>query len=216
MTNDIDAEDGDEKEDTALIRLAKEAKDAFKVQKELTDGRPYRPSKRYEDNGTWLRVAKVLRKYNASAKDYMTAQFSDPFTSFNIFANTLHGPKAIQRYLTERRFALAAAHVVGQTEETTTCSIAALEIAAALKRQDIIRRQQFPHCDWLDFDAMEFVLTRPQIFDSLCMILLNWESVFYRELFLEDARKVINDSPSWKEAIRDKGLSNPYIEDILQ
>jgi hypothetical protein len=174
----------------------------YRVKREEVDGKPYRPSKRFDDKSCWLKIAETVLKLGADPVDYIEAQFR--FSKSIVLANTLHGITAQKNW---KRYRIVK-------EKYTPADEVNLPICPLPQQADLAGLiADFWHD--LDYHCGSHDLTRPEVcatvidmcfrFDPLVVMLLSPTNEFKR-VFGEAAKQRLENEPHLYDAAQRMNL----------
>lgn len=174
----------------------------YRARKEELDGKPYRPSKRFDDRDCWLKIAETVVKLEADPVDYIEAQFK--FSKSIVLANTLHGMTAQKNW---KRYKILKAKYT--PEDTVNIPNYPLPQQADLS----CLIADFWHD--LDYQCGSHDLTRPEVCDTVLRMRLRYDPLVamllnptteFKKAFGEAAKQRIESDPHLYNAAVDMNL----------
>ena len=196
-----------DKDEIELAAIARELKAAFATQYERVNKRPYKPNKRFDSVECWKKTAKVVRHLKAVPDEYIRAQFT--YAIGTVFANTLHGPVAQDKY---RRFikTTGATPVATNVEGLTSVDVAVL--SGYITQTEEMLREQFGNSFKLTTESIKDPKVKAEILDSwwrfnpVVIMAFAKDDREYRQKFLLSAANEIVESPYLIRAAASLGL----------
>lgn len=202
------------REDAELATIAKELRTAFASHKERLSNRPYKPNKRFESAECWLKVAKVVQHLRAVPEEYIRAQFM--YSLGTVFANTLHGPVAQERYKKYIRTTGASKLVESRGTELNSGDVAIF--SSYIQQVEDILKEQFGPAFKLTEESIKTPAVKSEIlgcwwrFSPVVIMAFAKDDADYRQKFLLSASKEIVESPYLIKAAASLGLDIGSIE----
>lgn len=196
-------------EDAELAKIARELRSAFIAQKEKLSNKKYRPNKRFESVDCWLKTAKVVKRLKAVPEEYIRAQFM--YSLGTVFANTLHGPVAQNRYKDFAQSNRINTSSSDETSDTTLSADTALFIESIHQTEDILKEKFGPHFKLTKDSITEFpvkseILSTWWRFDPVVIMAFAGKDPDYRKKFILSASKELVESPYLIRAAASLGL----------
>lgn len=201
-------------EEAELASTARELRSAFAYQKEKLSRRPYKPNKRFDSIECWKKVARVVKHLNAVPEEYIRAQFM--YSLGTVFANTLHGSVAQDRY--KKYMRSIGATKLSSSADATLNSGDVVIFSSYLKQAEDILREQFG----MSFKLSEESILRPEVkaeilsswwrFNPVIIMALAPSDEDYRSKFYLPAAKEIVEFPWLIKAAASLGLDIGNIE----
>lgn len=189
--------------------LAAQLKKAYHLAVSAREGKPYKPSKRFDTADVWTRTAEVVYKIHANPNDYIAAQFA--YSKSRVFANTLHGTVAQKRY---KQYALQydlkrLDNAEGQEENPVTAG--QREIADRMAYTMLQLSKLINKTNVYDPEVIQFIVTDPGRFDPLAIMLMGSKVEQYVKLFKLRAKEILLESPCLINAAENLGYNLNYI-----
>lgn len=197
-----------DKSNIELAAIARELKSAFASQYERVNKRPYKPNKRFDTLDCWLKVAKVVQHLKAVPEEYIRAQFM--YALGTVFANTLHGPVAQDRYKKFIR-TTGASPVVTNTDTILTSGEVSM-FSNCIQQAESILQEQFGPTFRLTEESIKDKVIKREILDSwwrfnpVVIMAFAGKDIEYREKFLLSAANELVESPYLIRAAASLGL----------
>lgn len=200
-----------DKDDVELARIARELRAAFAVQFERVYKRTYKPNKRFDSIECWKKTAKVVKHLNAVPEEYIRAQFT--YAIGTVFANTLHGPVAQDKY---RRFIKTTGAIPVEANALTSGDVAVL--SGYITQTEDILKEQFGNKFKLTAESIKDPLVKAEILESwwrfnpVVIMAFAHDDREYRQKFLLPAANEIVESPYLIRAAASLGLDLSSID----
>lgn len=197
-----------DKEDIELAAIARELKAAFANQYERVNKRPYKPNKRFDSIECWKKTAKVVKHLNAVPEEYIRAQFT--YSIGTVFANTLHGPVAQDKYRKFIRTTGATPVAVNASTALTSGDVAVL--SGYITQTEDILKEQFGNKFKLTTESIKDPSVKAEILESwwrfnpVVIMAFAQDDREYRQKFLLSAANEIVESPYLIRAAASLGL----------
>lgn len=198
-----------DKDDIELAGIARELRAAFAAQFERVYKRTYKPNKRFDSIECWKKTAKVVKHLNAVPEEYIRAQFT--YAIGTVFANTLHGPVAQDKY--KRFIKTTGAAVSGGL---TSGDVAAF--SGYITQAENILQEQFGPKFKLTEETVKDPTVKSEIlsswwrFNPVVIMAFAKEDREYKQKFLLPAANELVESPYLVRAAASLGLDLSNID----
>lgn len=198
-----------DKDDVELAGIARELRAAFAAQFERVYKRTYKPNKRFDSIECWKKTAKVVKHLNAVPEEYIRAQFT--YSIGTVFANTLHGPVAQDKY---KRFIKTTGSAVSGCLTSGDVAV----FSGYITQAENILQEQFGPKFKLTEESVKDPIVKAEIlsswwrFNPVVIMAFAKEDREYKQKFLLPAANELVESPYLVRAAASLGLDLSNID----
>lgn len=207
--------------DLADIDLINKLKTAFirERSKKYSNAKYSRQDAKLNDVRSWDKVLSTIKRIKADPEDYIIAQFR--YSKSIPLLNTLHGPKAIERYK-QLNYAAGNAGMTKVNDTAPDVSESTLSVAAKALVERLIYLQTYLAWQKIDPDNMIAVVNYltdipPGIIDPVAAV-IQYPVAPVKDYYGESAIEEYEDDPGIKRAMLELGFDAilPYFENDEQ